>query len=354
MTPSQANPAIRRRPIVLIGAGGIVKDAHLPAYRSAGFPVAGIFDLDASRARALAEAFAIPRVYGTLAEAVQEAPEGAAFDVAVPAPALAGVLPSLPEGAPALLQKPLGENLAQARILRDLCRSRRLKAAVNFQLRFAPNVAEARRLIAAGAIGEVHDLEVRVTVYTPWQLWTFLEKAPRVEILYHSIHYVDLVRSFFGEPSRAHALTVRHPLAPKLAATRTALALGYGDSKRATITANHGHAYGREHQESYVKWEGTEGALVAKLGVNLNYPAGEPDTLEICRLSAGQPPRWRPVPVEGNWFPHAFAGSMASLLRHADGAAELPTAVEDACRTMAVVEAAYADSASGGTPVPAP
>ena len=30
--------------IVIIGAGGIVSDAHLPAYKKAGFKVAGIYD----------------------------------------------------------------------------------------------------------------------------------------------------------------------------------------------------------------------------------------------------------------------------------------------------------------------
>jgi len=30
------------RPIVVIGAGGIVRDAHLPIYRRLNFPVAGI------------------------------------------------------------------------------------------------------------------------------------------------------------------------------------------------------------------------------------------------------------------------------------------------------------------------
>ncbi|MGN6103204.1 MAG: gfo/Idh/MocA family oxidoreductase, partial [Devosia sp.] len=30
------------RPIVIVGAGGIVGDAHLPAYRLAGFRVAGL------------------------------------------------------------------------------------------------------------------------------------------------------------------------------------------------------------------------------------------------------------------------------------------------------------------------
>ena len=33
------------RPIVIVGAGGIVRDAHLPAYRLAGFRVHGICDL---------------------------------------------------------------------------------------------------------------------------------------------------------------------------------------------------------------------------------------------------------------------------------------------------------------------
>jgi hypothetical protein len=32
------------RPIVIIGAGGIVRAAHLPTYRALGFPVAGLFD----------------------------------------------------------------------------------------------------------------------------------------------------------------------------------------------------------------------------------------------------------------------------------------------------------------------
>ena len=33
-----------KKPIVIIGAGGIVSDAHLPAYKKANFPVRGIYD----------------------------------------------------------------------------------------------------------------------------------------------------------------------------------------------------------------------------------------------------------------------------------------------------------------------
>ena len=33
-------------PIIIIGTGGIIKDAHLPAYKKAGFEVAGLYDVD--------------------------------------------------------------------------------------------------------------------------------------------------------------------------------------------------------------------------------------------------------------------------------------------------------------------
>ena len=35
----------KKHPIVIIGTGGIVKDAHLPAYKKAGFEVIGLYDL---------------------------------------------------------------------------------------------------------------------------------------------------------------------------------------------------------------------------------------------------------------------------------------------------------------------
>ena len=342
----------RPRPIVSIGAGAIVRDAHLPAYKMAGFHVASVTDLNAERATAVARDFGIARVARSLADAVAGAPDSAVFDVAVPAPAIASVIAQLPDRAAVLIQKPLGENLAEARTILDICRAKRLVAATNFQLRFAPCVMAARDLVRQGAIGELHDIEIRVTCHMPWELWTFLFGVPRMEIVYHSIHYVDVVRSFFGEPSGVYCKTLKHPKQMALASTRTAIALDYGDVQRATITTNHGHEFGLKHQESYVKLEGTTGALKARLGVNLDYPRGLPDELEMCRLGGEEKPEWESVPLIGDWFPHAFVGTMASLMRRADGETnELPTGVEDAYRTMAVVEACYESSARGATSV---
>ncbi len=358
MEPSEiAQAAVlprRPRPIVSIGAGAIVRDAHLPAYRLAGFSVVAVHDLDRARADALARDFGIARVCASLGEAVTTAPERAVFDVALPASAICDVLPALPDGAAVLIQKPMGETLAEARRIREICRQKRLTAAINFQLRHAPGVAAARDLVRQGVIGDLHDVEVRVTCHMPWEIWTFLFGIPRMEVLYHSIHYVDLVRSFFGEPGGVYCKTVKHPRQMQLASTRTTIALDYGELRRATITTNHGHDFGPRHQESYFKLEGTEGAIKGRIGVNLDYPRGAPDNLEYCvRRSDGAAPEWRSVPLDGSWFPHAFIGTMASVMRRADGeTAELPTSVEDAFQTMAVVEACYESSARGGTPVP--
>ncbi len=111
-------------------------------------------------------------MHGSLAEAVEAAvKENAVFDIATPASAIPGIVNALPAEAGALIQKPMGEDLEHAREIRDLCRRKKLTAAVNFQLRFAPNNAGARSLIDQGAIGELHDVEINVNVHTPWHLW---------------------------------------------------------------------------------------------------------------------------------------------------------------------------------------
>jgi len=337
-------------PIVLIGAGGIVRDAHLPAYRKAGMQVHSIYDLVLTRAQDLAREFGVRLVARTLEESIDTAPANAIFDVALPASEFLGVLAHIPEGAAVLLQKPMGENLDHARRIRGLCHSRKLRAAVNFQLRRAPAVTKAREMISAGQVGKLHDIEIRVNVHTPWHLWPFLEKLSRVEILYHSVHYIDLIRSFCGDPGKVYARTLRHPNSPKLAATRSNIILDYGDSLRAHISTNHGHNFGPQHQESYVKWEGTEGAIKTQLGLLMNYPKGESDYLAVARI--GQEGDWRQVRVEGSWFPDAFSRTMQGLMDFVDGTSpRLETAVDDAYRTMAVLEAAYESDATGGTEV---
>ena len=338
------------RPIVVLGTGGIVRTAHLPAYAKAAFPVIALADSYPGRASEVAAEWKIPRSFESVAEAIRFAPPDAVFDVAVPASQILSVLPLLPRGAAVLIQKPMGETLEEARSIRDLCRQMGLTAAVNFQLRYAPNNLAAVALAKAGLLGELHDMEVQVRTYMPWHLWTFLATAPRLEILYHSIHYLDLVRSWLGNPLGVYAKTVRNPQCAALAATKTSMILDYGEWKRVSIITNHGHDFGEETQCSFVQWEGTRGAMRMQMGVILDYPQGKPDTLAYAERGSGE--GWKDVALSGNWFPDAFAGSMGALQAYVEGSvSELPIGFESAYETMALVEAAYRSSARPAEPL---
>jgi predicted dehydrogenase len=337
------------RPVVLIGAGGIVADAHLPAYRKAGFPVAGIFDIDAARAGELAARWDIPRRFDTLAEAA--ATPGAVFDVATPPAAHAGVLSGLPDGATVLIQKPLGRTLGEAGGLLALCRARGFVAAVNFQLRFAPMMLALRDAVARGLLGDIVDVEVHLNLVTPWELFAFLRGVERVEIAVHSIHYLDLIRALLGNPVGVHAHTLGHP-ASDMAQTRTSAILRFDGPVRCCLSINHDHDFGRRFQDAGIRVEGTRGAALVKLGLLLDYPAGEQDELWITD-TRGQD-GWQAVPLAGGWFPDAFVGRMANLQRAASGEDDtLHASVADAWHTMALVEACFRSSAAPATPVPA-
>jgi predicted dehydrogenase len=337
----------RPRPIVIIGAGGIVRTAHLPVYRRLKFPVAGVYDVNAETSHETARRFDVPKVFASLPEAAMS--PDAVFDLAVPGDQIAGVLRELPRGAAVLIQKPMGEHLAAARSIVQICRERGLVAAMNFQLRFSPNVLALRDLIGRRTLGEIVDIEVRLVVKQPWQLWTFLERAPRLEILYHSIHYLDTIRAIAGEPRGVYCRAVAHPSMPDLQDTRSTIILDYGNSLRCSLMLNHTHQQDASHCVSLLKVEGTRGAAQLTMGVNIDYPNGPPDTFEVAVDRVA----WQQVALRGSWFIDAFEGPMSNLQRFVSGEDdELVSPVDDAIKTMALVEACYQSSAAGGTPVP--
>lgn len=345
-----ADPALRqawpapalKRPIVIFGAGSIVRDAHLPAYAMGGYTIAGIHDPDMDKTRALADENATRAL--TLEQAV--AVDDAVFDLATPPAAHAGLLARLPQGAPVLIQKPMGADLAAATEILTVCRDRDLLAAVNFQLRFAPMMVALKDAVDRGFLGRIVDVEMHGVLDTPWGLWEFLDGLPRIEIAMHSIHYLDLIRHLLGDPAGIHAKTIGHP-GHDVAQTRTAAMLDYGDEVRAVLSVSHDWAFGRDHQACELRIAGTGGAAWLQMGVNLDYPRGEPDLLRL--KPEGGP--WTEVKLSGAWFPHGFLGRMNNLQRAAAGDEPLIASVPDAWRTMALVEAAYVSSANPMTPI---
>ena len=153
----------KARNIVIVGAGGIVSGSHLPAYKMAGYPVVGIYDLDHEKAEKAAKEFGIPNAVPELEQLIElGVREDAVFDIAVPASKTASILRLLPDNAAVLMQKPMGESIEQAKEILDICHAKNLTAGVNFQLRQAPYMIAARKLIQDGVIGDIVDIDWRV------------------------------------------------------------------------------------------------------------------------------------------------------------------------------------------------
>jgi len=338
--PMPKNPI----PIVIFGAGSIVSDAHLPAYKLSKLPVKGIYDPDYEKAKKLGQIYGI-KVFKEASAAAAE--KNVVFDLATPPSVHFEVIDMLPKNSTVILQKPMGGDLKEASNILSLCHQKSLTACVNFQLRFAPMMIALKDIIDQGLIGQVVDVDMWAALDTPWDLWKFLEALPRVEILLHSIHYLDAIRFLIGNPIGIHAKTMGHP-ASKISNTRTSAILDYGNELRCAISINHNHSYGRKYQACEMRICGTKGAAYLHLGVNLNYPKGEPDRLEV-NLGNG----WKEIKLEGSWFIESFAYRMRQLQRAVAGEDDiLISKVDDAWNTMALVESAYKSSSKPATKIP--
>ena len=79
------------------------------------------------------------------------------------------------------------------------------KAAVNQQCAGRGGIAAAKQIIDRGFIGDLTDLQINVSVKTPWQMWPWLRDSDQLDVMFHSIHYIDAIRFLAGDPSLSRA-----------------------------------------------------------------------------------------------------------------------------------------------------
>jgi len=340
-------PAKKDYRIALCGAGGVVNDAHLPAYSKAGFHVVGIFDPRRESAKQTAARFGIPRVYGKLEELGGDS-QVDIVDIAVPASENLGLVEKLaPAGKALLLQKPMAEDFETALKTVAAVDRAKVRAAVNQQMRWEPGIRATKSLLDAGWLGELYNIAVLNFVDTPWHLWGWLMKKPQIEVLYHSIHYIDSIRFLTGRmPGLVFCDGSRKPGHESAGETRICLQMIFKDNLRATIVSNHHASHGLEGQQSEFRIEGTEGAASRKMGLNMNYPKGVPDAYRFASSRLGAK-RWMNVEFAETWIPDAFVGPMASLMRAMSGEIERPeTDVHDNLDTLRLIFTAYESMAT--------
>jgi len=339
--PIDEHPRLPRKRdygIALVGAGGIVNYAHLPAYRQAGFNVVGITDLHREKAEQTAKAHGIPRVYDNLEELLGD-PKVAIVDVAVfPQQQLRIVEQAAAAGKHLLCQKPLSDKYAEAVRAVDAARRAGVKLAVNQQMRWSPGIRCARQLLDRGWVGDAVYATIQIHVHTDWSLWPWMYEGERLEVLYHSIHHMDSLRYLMGMPRRVYSTGWHSPDENTRAETKTLTVWEYDEQKRVLVDDNHG--VWPDDRYAIFRVEGTEGLIHGTVGLLYDYPKGRPDTLEaICRSQNGG--NRAEANLTRMWIPDAFVGPMASLMCAIEEGGEPETSGADNLKTLQLVFAAY-------------
>lgn len=331
--------------IGVIGCGGIVNYAHLPAYRQAGFRVLSCFDRDPDAAERTAREHGIPRVNGSIDELLAD-PEIEIVDIAITPWDQANVAArAIAAGKHLLCQKPLADRYAGAVRIVNLARDAGIKLAVNQQMRWDAGIAVSRQLLEQGALGIPADARIEVSIRTPWQMWPWIASSERLEIIYHSIHYQDAMRYLFGDPESVTSFHDRWPGQPETGETRTLTVFHYLDDRRVTIDVNH-HNWS---DDAYARFRflGTEGIISGTLGLLYDYPTGRVDSLAYAPRR--EPLTWHKADLSTWWIPDAFAGPMASLMTAIQSGGEPITAGADNLGTLRTVFASYRSAAEGRT-----
>ncbi len=339
-------PEETKVPIAIIGAGGIVDGAHLPAYKIAGLEVVGIYDVDQAKAKDVAARHNISKVYGSLEELLAD-PRSVIVDIAVPAALQPKIFYQVAAAKKHILaQKPMATSVADGLKMAAAVESNGIIAAVNHQLRFDEGVAAAYKMVDLEWVGKVTNVTVEVNLVTPWEMWPWAKDLERLEIMLHSIHYHDVIRWFLGEPNTVFCVAGRtHGQFPK-GETRTISSYSYDEGVTALVHANHINRGGDNRAEFRI--DGDRGSIRGTLGLLYDYPVGRVDTLEVNSQMLPTD-GWTPYPVTTRWFPDAFRGTMGSLMRAIATGAPLRSSVADTVGTLRLVEALYQSMDSGAS-----
>lgn len=341
LLPLEYTPKLPGNPnygIGLIGAGQIVNQAHLPAYKKARFHVLAITDQNHVAAEETAARFDIPRVCDSV-EQLLSVPGLEIVDIAVPArhnPELSKRV--LGSGKHVLVQKPMAETVKQAEAMVRNARAANRKLAVNQQMRWAPSVRACSDLIQKRFFGELLECNFQIQIRTTWDSWPWLQSLPYPEIYYHSIHYVDSLRGWIGDPVVVYASLAKHPASNCVGPTRNYTVFEYPGSLRASMLVNHHTVAPDDDLIAKFTIEGTDGRCEALIGLLLNYPMGRSDLLTLSHRELAPAGSLR-LELSGRWFPDAFIGPMSSLMDAITNDSEPETSGEEVLGTLRVIEA---------------
>ena len=278
-------PSDRTRRIAVAGAGAIVTGAHLPAYALAGFEVAGIWNRTRERALAAAGQFGIDRVYNSIDDLIADDSIQIVDIAVVPEVQLEIVRAAAAAGKHILCQKPLHEELEPARAMVACCQEAGVKLNVNQQLRHDGRMRSVASLFEQGLLGRptrtIVDVNINLEFGYPW-----LAQQRELEVMYHSIHYLDTLRAIFGNPQRVYCSIGRRPGQDRPGETQSVTVLEFPEGHTALVASSSDNRHDAEYAR--FRFEGSGGTASGYMHLFSGSAAGDPTRL-LVRSDAVDP-----------------------------------------------------------------
>jgi predicted dehydrogenase len=332
-----------------IGAGMIMAECHLAAYKEAGFPVVAIASRTKANAEKVGKRWGIPTVHATPEELIED-PSVEIIDLAFPPdqqPALIRHALKQKHVKAILAQKPLALSLKEAIKLRDQAAKAGKVLSVNQNMRYDQSMRVLKQIIDSGALGDIVFAQIDMHAIPHWQ--TFLEEYDRLTLANMSVHHLDVLRFLFGDPSEITTLTRKDPR------TRfdhfDGITVSTMKFPSGTMAVSLDDVWSGPRQDGYkddqhIGWrvEGTQGVAKGTIG----WPTGVASTLSYAsaKTTGG---KWVTPTWDTMWFPHAFIGVMEQLQYAVKTGTPPALSVADNVKTMALIEAGYRSIDKGRT-----
>jgi predicted dehydrogenase len=267
------------------------------------------------------------------------------IDVAVPPLVQPGVIKRLLERGKfvrgILAQKPLAMSLAEGRELVEACARSGVALQVNQNMRYDHSVRALKSLLDRGILGTPVLATIEMRAIPHWMPWA--KEGDSISTFIMSIHHLDTFRYWLGEPTRVLASTRPDPRTtfPHLDGINLYI-LEFASGARASAWDDvwTGPAIEGAGSEIGIRWrfEGTAGLALGTIGWP-RWPERVPSTIDYSTIGDSgmwHRPRWKVA-----WFPDAFSGTMAGLLRAIETGNEPDISGRDNLGTLELCELVF-------------
>lgn len=332
--------------IGVLGSGFIVNDCHLVSYRRCGFNPVAIASRSQEAAARVAACHSIRKACASYEELLDD-PSIEVLDIAVPPQHQLGFIRAACARATVkgiLAQKPLALSYREAEEAVRCCEQAGIELAVNQNMRYDPSVYAATALLNDGYFGAPVFATIDMRAVPHWQPWQAEIGSATLWVM--SIHHLDCMRAWFGDPARVFCSTRPDPRTefPHTDGICTTI-LEYESGLRCVVTDDVWCGPVKERCPGDVRiefrMEGMEGLAIGDIGW-CKEPFTTPSTLRYARKGDAGFHHFRPAE---SWFPDAFGATMAQLLIALETGSAPAIGGRENLKSIALVEAAALSAA---------